>query len=259
MVEIDADLRNWEAAVVKWAVATRTDIAEALRIQAKRTTGLVVRMTPPMKSLAALEPWGTQKRLGEAAVERDVKRLFTPLDEVAGSIKNPALKERMEEAVAARDMPSVFALMNVLKMPQDVVRQPTEALHNRWRDNRGRVRRQRSRYLVISRGAVNAFVRMKKRLVGRAKGGWAAAANVLGVALPAWIKRHPEQGAILDEADKRDDPSITIRNTVSYMQRLEADVRFVRLALKNAALRMEGELKKRAEAAWRKANEKTGR
>ncbi len=69
--------------------------------------------------------------------------------------------------------------------------------------------------MTVKRSAANRYFRHIKQHVGKLKGGWAVAANALGINLPSWITRHANanQGFVLDDLGNGPSPSITIGNT----------------------------------------------
>lgn len=129
-------------------------------------TGQVVRkvvsITPPSKGETNKE---SQTR-GEATILGDISKLAVP------TVVDGATKKQMREVLIGMDQ-----LLAVYKASR--------------KNSSGRVNpRSRKEKLHVSQSDFNKLLRMQQKLVGHLAAGWNAAAEQLGIRLPAWIRRH---------------------------------------------------------------------
>ena len=169
------------------------------------------------RAIKALEPHVKKSRqqLVEQAAKGFVKTIasITPPGS-KGATGNTA--KRQGEASIANDLAKV---MKAVRSKRNAQLQSPQEIYKRFRDNRtGRInpRNLQKPYPVSS----TEFNALKKTLLGRVgwlASGWNAAAQKLGVRLPAWIARHgTSAGVILVTSDGRRF-RIEISNAVKYV------------------------------------------
>lgn len=231
---------------------TGKEAAVVIREEGRLLVKDVAKMTPPFGKAPSTESFASQRKLGEAAVEKDVRRVFHVID--LSKIRNASLREALERLVKKKDLAGVEALLKRMKIPaRMVIREADAGLHEAWRDRRGRV--QRDKWIwVLSGASVNRYVRAMKGHVGRAKAGWSAAAAALGVKLPAWITRHGAgHGSFRDETKHPTAPKITIINAVPKAQASGAELQIVRRAMANRIRNMGKKLERIARSGWKRS------
>lgn len=230
---------------------TGKEAGQVIREEGKLFVQDVAHMTPPFGSAPSTESYAKQRKVGEAAVERDIKRVFHVID--LTKIRNEKLRESLEKLIKKRDLLAVELLLRAARIPaRAVIKEADPSLHEVWRDRRGRV--QSSKFIWVLEGAsVGRYIRSKKAHVGLAKSGWAAAAAALGVKLPGWITRHGSgQGSFVDKTNDPVAPKIVVRNGVPAAQATGAELRIVERALKNRVRNMKAKLERVARSGWKK-------
>jgi len=231
-VNVSATIDQGEFAdsIRRLRAVTGKEMDTLLRESARNFGIQAMRHTPPFGDAPGSESWQTQEKIGRQAVQRDVNRLFQSMDRNSririfsgGGEFGKAILKLVREG----DVNAAMELLRRAKIrPIDILPEPTRAHHNRWRDNRGRVRSERRFYLVDQFTKIIRFAGQRQEMVGNAKGGWVYAlqqvARKLGVAarVPTWLKRQRSaQTGIYYEVGAGDRKQVTIGNRVPYMQR----------------------------------------
>lgn len=190
---------------------------EITRMAAKGFVKDIVGITPPASKGVA---GIAAKRAGEAAVERDIASIAIPVDGVPRAGKG-----------------DIFAWHK-----------------SKWQN--GRIR-SNGEQLAVNRADYNAMVRTLKALVGFLAAGWNAAADKLGVKLPAWVKRH---GSKFGEHRITETPtkvSIELSNVVGFVGDVKAYDRRVQMAVNYQAKKMQRQCDALLKKRLRKAGFKT--
>lgn len=245
-MDLAVELAEFERNFAQFLVLSEREVGEALAQQARlyvlnprAGVGDVMHRTPPFDRFSGLEAFGVQRRVGIEAVKGQIESLFAPIEALTVSFtKSEKLRTQFQAAVDGGDLEQIeFLAVNVGKYPRSMlVPAPTKALHNRWRDRRGRVRVRRPKFYVTGgKRAIAGYVKQKQKNVGIAKAGFVAAARQLGArsGIPQWIAGQKNLGAVADERERGIDPFITIRNTVPYIGALESQVHMSVQALRD--------------------------
>lgn len=229
------------------AKATGKGAAEIVRSEGKLFVQDVVRMTPPFGGAVSTESLNAQKKIGEEAVERDIRRAFALID--LDKIKSAPARERLRKLIRKNDLEGIKSVLKAMKFRvNQVVSEIDPQLHQSARDSRGRVRNGKRVWLTRAKG-LSAYIRQIKTHVGRSKGGWVAAAQGLGLKLPAWITRHGTAGgSFTDQTKGTDKPKITIRNNRGSGE----DSNIVERAMKNRRRNIGIKLQRALRAAKRR-------
>jgi hypothetical protein len=77
--------------------------------------------------------------------------------------------------------------------------------------------------LTVKKSAAEKYVQTQQKKIGWAKSGWAACANQLGGTrgIPRWVTKHKGQtGTVEDNSSRKDNPSVTIENTIDYVEKI---------------------------------------
>ncbi len=162
------------------------------------TREIVTEWTPPAGPGAK----GTKaKKLGEAAVQRDIRRVIATASYAYSTIKDPQMADYFWLLMLAghtADAQEVLRLhsYNVRLRNAAISTRPDARLHERMRKH-GRVPRgAHVQQIVTNAGAVNAYIRERKRKVGLLAAGWLSAARYFRIKLPEWVERHQAGGSI---------------------------------------------------------------
>jgi hypothetical protein len=154
----------------------------------------VVSWTPP----ASQGKTGLKaKKQGEAAVERDIRRVYGTLADGYETIReiDPAAAAaywflvKEGNYIAAGDILRTFGARQ-FGSTRSFAKFDGGAMHKRFRNRRGRIARNRVMMIVTDQAALTAYIRKMQGRVGLLASGWASAAAKLGVRLPAWVTRH---------------------------------------------------------------------
>jgi hypothetical protein len=216
------DDRAFRAAFKQWMWRSKKTTIACLEHQAKLFVRDVVRITPPghwIKMTDSDPRWrpGRPVRLTSMAEARRAG-----VNAVRGNIAQILVAGRRSKLADAK------------------------GLHQRFRDNRGRVRtnlaRGRDRRFRVVATALRVEVVRSVNNVGLLASGWNAAARQLGLSLPAWIARHgSSRGRIRISLDPRN-MRITITNSVRFAGNVQDLERRVNWALFNRARQMDKQL-----------------
>lgn len=227
---------------------TGKEAGEVVREEAGLFTKDVVKFTPPFGSAPSTESFGAQRKVGEAAVERDIKRVFTWLD--LSKINSEGVRKRLEELARAGDVDGIKDVLKGCRIPVNtVLLEVNERVHDFARGSRGRVQKWKRIWVVRSRG-IAAYIRKKKADVGKSKAGWVAAAQKFGVKLPSWITRHGAGGgSVRDESKHATEPKITITN---HHGSGGPETRIVERAMKNRVRNIKAKLERIAKSGWKR-------
>ena len=176
-VEFQFRSEQFSRNLTEWASRSKKEFSEILQQFARLVVKDVVAITPPGKAGKA---GGLQsKKRGEISVKSDLARLFQPV--------------RKAQADPGVSIP---------------------AIHKRYRDKKGRVKKPGQQYKVYS-ADFNKYVREQVKKVGSLAAGWNRAAAKLGYRPPAWIWRHSSPGAVEVKTSDRS-IEVIMTNKVPY-------------------------------------------
>lgn len=228
------ELQNSEIAKLNQAIEwfsreTGRDMWKVLVAQAKILVKDCVRATPPFGPHAFTETFNQQRKVGLAAVERDIRKVFVPMEEFILTRSNEDLaaaltansgivgvnKRTGKAAMRASrvNMEALNKIFDNLGRSGQVIHKVIPELHTKQRNRRGRIKKARQ-YVVVDRLSIDRYVREVQSHVGSAKSGWMAAVRGAGVkGIPKWISSAPKQLAGLFRSKKEGvEQSITVGN-----------------------------------------------
>lgn len=226
-------------AAARWQDVFKKDVSIVLRQQAKsiitnsQRTG-VLDLTPPTAGNSSVGSVSEQRKAGETAVARDIRKVFMTAKEAvkkakeddprAGRILSKLLRERKiddamnllrfgggEHRVAVkahsrkggvivasytqkRISPAFKSLARITAIRGD----PDPGLHRRSRDSRGRVNISRPSMIVTDPASLASYIRKKQGMVGFHKSGWKASAAAVGASVAAFVARLSGPGRVID-------------------------------------------------------------
>lgn len=239
----DVDLREFNDALFRLARATRKEFGVVVKRNARLLAVNLAVYTQPWSgkegNFAAkgndLKYNGLEDRkLGEAAVHRDIGRVYRTIEIIYEQIKMQSKNQKGGGSHAARAFYGA-AINGNLERAQRILRSfriydrgaalgkfDKGTRHQARRNSRGRVQSQRADLIVINPKALVTYTKKIERRVGMAKGGWAGAANALGGmrGLPQWVTRHKTGGRADDFTGDRDDPYAVLHNDVPWIDQV---------------------------------------
>jgi len=231
----DPDLKEFNDALYKLARATGKDFGFVVKRNARLlAVGLAI----------YTQPWGGEagnfaasgknlkynglddRKRGEAAVRRDIGRVYRTIDIIYEQIKTQSKDSRAARAFyGAAINGKVERAQRILRSLRIFDRGATigkfdrGAQHQARRNKRGRVSGSRADIIVTDSKKIAIYTKKIERRVGKAKGGWAGAAKDLGGmrGLPQWVTRHKGGGHAEDRTGDTSYPHATLHNDVPYI------------------------------------------
>ncbi len=180
-------------------------------------------------SLAAeTQPFGKgadARGKGQGAVARDVRRLFATPEEAYGAVLSQdgagLANEFYVLTSQGKTADAEHLLRNKSSSPMrglPVATKLDPEIHAANRTSKGRVNRG-FKQIVLDAKSRDRYIKAKQRMVGFAKSGWATCARALGGTrgIPGWVSRNKGPGNVSDNSSAASNPSVTIKNEVSYI------------------------------------------
>jgi hypothetical protein len=231
---ITFDYRTFNAAFERRLVQWGGDVKEAIRQEAKLLARNCVGFTPPTTRSPKVDvaAWAKQKKAGEAAIEKDIQKIFIPVSQVAEKFNDRALGARIKKYAEGGETDKIEAVFKDLKIKGKLLKEADLETHSKSRGASGRTLKRF--YIIEIEKSIKALAALLKKRVGFAKAGWKSAAQSLGVTLPNWITRHNAPGSIQIRMNT-ENPSITIENAVPYAQKHNATAHVIQRALNLSA------------------------
>ena len=186
---ITADVTQLNRSLSRFAAMTRRDAKEVADQAMRGILKTVIMITPP--GTGPNDTFTAAKKRGEAWVENDIRKMFKPDRVWAGPARRSTSAGRVE----------------------------IRAKHQARRSARtGRVLGGKRRKVIpVPDADLTAYIRDRKKKVGILMSGWKPAAQRMGVAMPAWARRHTGPGHIIVK-ESRNGTSIMAENSVTYGQ-----------------------------------------
>lgn len=223
---------SFNARIGRWAALKGIEIPEAFKVQAKLLCHELIQRTPPFAGKSIVKMLGAQgkvlretdiedlsaKKVGERRVEKDIRRVVYGVNGaqlVGDKSKHPnwtdwGVLQRCEDKQAVRIFATKSGEVYGVDTAQWAPQASNEDLakhHNANRTKRGRVTTAGARtrnvgrwrwldVIVTKEQRVKSYIREKLKMVGQAKGGWAAGFMKLGgrMSMRGWIGRHSDAG-----------------------------------------------------------------
>jgi len=179
------------------------------------------------------QPFGdtiATKKQGEAAVERDIKKLFKDMEGLTASVENwkvSAWQQALLAALRKQDLPAVVRLLEGSNLKGRVIAAPSRETHERYRNNLGRVRTGGYFEFVQKAAALRSYIKQRQMKVGYAKSVWCTATSKLDVSLknpgagfPAWVARNKGPARVTDRTGDPFYPSVTVSSSLPWMDKV---------------------------------------
>jgi hypothetical protein len=251
MTSITVDLSDFEALTPRFLEVTKKTLAEAVKQQA----ALMLRADNDEGLIKQTAPKGLQeaKKRGDTKVERDVRRVFLSRataiaiadrakakglktafrnknhdnvlkilnEQMPGTVRVKGYTRKGKQVAAYTKKVQVSALNNNrLGFLSSVADAPERSVHKSRQGRFKEVRRNRWSQLVLSKGALNAYIAEIKSRVGTLKAGWRPAAKQLGVSLPPFVNGVTKASGSVEIKLDGDNPTVTMTNTVPNIDRI---------------------------------------
>lgn len=232
--------------LVALAVAMGKDVSEVVEQQARLLVEELISVTPPFGSLGGREAIGRQRKIGEAAVDRDLTHLFSPLEDLDMYRSEGRVGKRLRLLVRRGDFAALSSMMQYLRVGSpsmaEILPSSLADVHRAARDNRGHVR-QNPRRNWVRRTDFARYKKSKKSRVLTLKAGWGAAARSLGAKFPAMLAKReiPGTGDVVNKTSDKTDPYVLMTNRANYAtDAIERTT--IRYALRNRQTKMRRQL-----------------
>lgn len=160
----------------EFARVMRRELPEVVKEAARRTTREVIAITPPASAGMVGRDAYNQ---GRSKINRDLNRVFAPV-----KLKG----RRVINIVFGRPVSTPIVIKTVEQYPDLVA---VYRQNSTWRTSGTGHSSKRLRHkFYVDQRKFNQLRKAKEARLGRLASGWSAAATSLGVAIPAWIRRH---------------------------------------------------------------------
>jgi hypothetical protein len=217
-IDIDpASMRRLNETIAKFTTEIGLDSVKVLKDQGRLFVRDLIKVTPPFGDATFSESYNTQRKAGESAVERDIRKVFVPLRQFAENVSktNPELgvtltmkggitgsniaNRKLKRSSNRIDMQALEAIFRNMGMEGRVMLNVDPAIHEKARGRRGRVRRA-TPVVVVNEKSIDKYIKEKQGHIGKAKAGFMKAAIGLAVkGIPNWIRRHMTPGVFRDQ------------------------------------------------------------
>lgn len=245
-MEITADvkLEAFNDALYRLARATGKEFGVVVKANARLLAINLAIMTQPWSgkegnfksgSKGALTYNGVEDRkMGEAAVRRDIGRVYRTIDQIYHQIEVQTSKQSGGGSKAARAFYGaaingnferahrILRSFRIFDRGAQLGKFDAGDAHQGKRRARGRVYSRRAELVVTNPKALVTYVKKIERRVGTAKGGWAGAANGLGSmrGMPQWVTRHKFGGSASDYTASTNNPHAVLHNNVPWIDQV---------------------------------------
>jgi hypothetical protein len=171
------------------------------------------------------------RKMGEAAVVRDIGRVYTTASSIFKQVREAATPEaaRAFYGMVKRgeyDQAEDFLRKLKLRVSSLQVRGWDDgARHRQMRNSRGRINKGVRPIVIADIDSLRQHVKKVKARVGYTKSGWINAARKIPGAkglskVPAWIKKHAGPGSAQDGTRSGQNPFITLTNNVPWISKV---------------------------------------
>lgn len=203
------------------------DVGTLLKFYSAPAMMDLMKTFPPMLSVSGKDAFGQQRRLGNAAVERDIGKVYVGLGTVVEEVKRATAED---DAGAARGFAKMVRQGRVAEARELLRRVGLakyaglemgrfDAGHHAGSRNRlGRVSRRRQAQVVVDVASLKRYIRERKQRLGILKSGWLAGYRAAGGkgSVPRWISEHGRTGRSIDGTRVTRNPVFTVINGVDY-------------------------------------------
>lgn len=196
---------EWHKAFEDWVIVAGLGIVDAFRYQAKQiASALVLGYEPSGKKSWNQSTPPNDKKQGEAAVVRDIRRSIYPLR--SDGFRDVKVRRDVRRVLQSEDMAAIEVMLRrgvwgqAIKNAKLFPAGNEYTAHQNSRRSRGKVTMKKPNNAIPARTweYLRAYEKEAKHGVGQAKGGWASSLITLGGRVPDWIGRHKKAGTCID-------------------------------------------------------------
>ncbi len=211
----EREFRNTLGKIAQLGSRTLEEVSQQ---QASLFTQDASSFTPPFGKAPVKESASEKKRIGERAIERDVKRAFMPIESLRVFHTNTEMGKGLQRAAKKKNTILTEELLRQSGVRvRGVVTEPSQELHRGMKNNRGRIIKARSYVMIGKPSKLKRYVKDQQRRVGLAKDGWTTPLVNLKRNPPPWVRRHSTLSGIYRE-EHGDTPSVVVGNSVQHAQ-----------------------------------------
>ena len=224
-IKVNADKLG--ALIPRYIAETRRGVRASLLTVSRTTTKELIKYTAPYDK-ADFTSWKAAKKIGESAVERDVRKVYWKVSKILFLLKEKGFYDevgliyRLIKRGELHDAMSVLEATGIRDRNTPIGYFDGGAEHRRSRSRRsGRVFRNRPAMIVIDSEKIEPYIQELQARVGFTRAGWitAALAGALGGMnkFPVWIKRWsgraPGSGGLMEG---KNGIKVRLKNAVSW-------------------------------------------
>ena len=224
----DSELRKLNKALGELSSATGKTLKDVIRQESALLAVDMVNYTPPVvannpNNFRNPAP-NAQRIQGEQAVEKDIRRMFQPLDSISAvnNSKSKGLNNAITQALKVRDwtgLAEVLFATGILPFKPKIIETADPALHRKYRNRRGKVLKSiKNPWLVVDGKSIDKYVVKQQKKVGSAKGGWVKVLRGFGRRVSGWIDKGPRSGEFTKK-DTAFSVEYTMANQMAYAQK----------------------------------------
>lgn len=224
--ELVLESREFDRALRRAVRELGRNAGEVLREEAGFLSLDMAKASPPFAKFGGRESWAVQRRVGRAAVSRDVRSVIGIGSDLYGALAARsedwarqywAMLSRGDERAALEFAERILG--GAVRQPA-VGRRVDPQAHQRMRNRRGRVQgRNVPIQQVVEARARQRYVREVQGRIGFLKAGWLAAAMRFrgGKGAPAWLQKQVfSAGSVVDGTRQERVLFVELRNRVRY-------------------------------------------
>lgn len=221
-VQLRIDTAVFSEKIQRYQQLTGKGMSEVVTEQAKLLATRLTKLTYP----------GSASQ-GKKRVEIDVGRVFLRNSwfEDTFQFHNAKLGDKVKSAVRAKEADTLRVIFDKSpKLSRIHIESFQPSKHKAARRD-GRVNYPAPfSFPLTEQGRVKKYIAERKRAVGTARSGWAAAERALGGSSPGWLTKEGT-GGVENNAGNPESPSITLINRVSYFATLDRKANILSRAL----------------------------
>ena len=239
-VKIDTDVTDIDVMLARLEITAKHEIPLAVRQHSRLLCVQLAHRTQPFS--IGQKGKGSAYEYGVKRVEYDVGKVVRgskKLYDIADSVRTEKIRDRMRLLIQQGHFESVEKILRATKIlngfggEYEVFKSAAKikSAHRSHRsDKTGRTWVPKGALFIADTDArLASYVKEASQRVGFAKGGWADCARKINVlkgdnaaGIPAWAKKktHGNNGKVIDETQNTQSPSVTVENSVSYINRI---------------------------------------
>lgn len=221
---VEFEQSKLQAAMIRFGQVTGKKLGAVVKQNARLIAWNLMHNTQPYGMTLA------SRKLGDAAVLRDVGKVYAPASAVykelmaSGAVKLAKSWYKLVKSGNYTGASDMLKKTTVKDRNAPIYSTLDPEFHRGSRNSRGRVSRHRVQQIVTEAKEVRSYAKSRAALVGFGKAGWLTAASGLGSIsrVPAWITRHRGKapGHADDHTDRNTDPYVVLYNDVNYASKI---------------------------------------